>query len=123
MKIKEQLNQKYVLKAFDWQCSRSLARGDNAANCYPMKRSQRMKACVSGPARCWHHLSVLAMARGSRPARVKYCVLCGRFSLEEPPGTQRVYCRPGTPPPTKVTVLSDKEQKEWVKDTQGITEQ
>ncbi|XP_075887666.1 5'-3' exoribonuclease 1 [Nelusetta ayraudi] len=45
-----------------------------------------------------------------------------KFSLEEPPGAQRVYSRPGTPPPTKVTVLSDKEQKEWVKDSQGITE-
>ncbi|XP_071346640.1 5'-3' exoribonuclease 1 isoform X2 [Trachinotus anak] len=45
-----------------------------------------------------------------------------RFCLEEPPGVQRVYDRPSTPPPTKVTCLSDKEQKEWVKDVQGITE-
>lgn len=53
----------------------------------------------------------------------KHFILCGRFNLEEPPGPQRVYSRPGTPPPTKVTVLSDKEQKDWVKDSQGITEQ
>uniref|UniRef100_A0A3Q3M3T5 5'-3' exoribonuclease 1 n=1 Tax=Mastacembelus armatus TaxID=205130 RepID=A0A3Q3M3T5_9TELE len=45
-----------------------------------------------------------------------------KFFLEEPPGVQRVYDRPSTPPPTKVTYLSDKEQKEWVKDVQGITE-
>uniref|UniRef100_A0A3Q1CJI1 5'-3' exoribonuclease 1 n=1 Tax=Amphiprion ocellaris TaxID=80972 RepID=A0A3Q1CJI1_AMPOC len=45
-----------------------------------------------------------------------------KFYLEEPPGVQRVYDRPSTPPPTKVTCLSDKEQKEWVKDVQGITE-
>uniref|UniRef100_A0A3Q1FP20 5'-3' exoribonuclease 1 n=1 Tax=Acanthochromis polyacanthus TaxID=80966 RepID=A0A3Q1FP20_9TELE len=44
------------------------------------------------------------------------------FYLEEPPGVQRVYDRPSSPPPTKVTCLSDKEQKEWVKDVQGITE-
>uniref|UniRef100_A0A4W6BRE4 5'-3' exoribonuclease 1 n=1 Tax=Lates calcarifer TaxID=8187 RepID=A0A4W6BRE4_LATCA len=45
-----------------------------------------------------------------------------KFSLEELPGVQRVYDRPSTPPPTKVTCLSDKEQKDWVKDVQGITE-
>lgn len=46
-----------------------------------------------------------------------------RFCLEEPPGVQRVYDRPSTPPPTKVTCLSDKEKKDWVKDVQGLTEQ
>uniref|UniRef100_A0A665V7J0 5'-3' exoribonuclease 1 n=1 Tax=Echeneis naucrates TaxID=173247 RepID=A0A665V7J0_ECHNA len=45
-----------------------------------------------------------------------------KFCLEEPPGVQRVYDRPSTPPPTKVICLSDKEQKDWVKDVQGITE-
>ncbi|XP_053186193.1 5'-3' exoribonuclease 1 isoform X1 [Scomber japonicus] len=45
-----------------------------------------------------------------------------KFSLEEPPGVQRIYDRPSTPPPTKVNRLSDKEQKDWVKDVQGITE-
>lgn len=46
-----------------------------------------------------------------------------RFCLEEPPGVQRLYTRASTPPPTKVTCLSDKEQKDWLKDVQGITEQ
>ncbi|KAK2821907.1 hypothetical protein Q5P01_021972 [Channa striata] len=45
-----------------------------------------------------------------------------KFYLEEPPGVQRLYDRPSTPPPIKVTCLSDKEQKDWVKDVQGITE-
>ncbi|XP_019724925.1 5'-3' exoribonuclease 1 isoform X2 [Hippocampus comes] len=45
-----------------------------------------------------------------------------RFSLEEPPGVQRVYRSHSTPPPTRVTYLSDKEQRDWVKDIQGITE-
>lgn len=45
-----------------------------------------------------------------------------KFYLEEPPGVQRVYDRPSTPPPAKVTCLFDKEQKEWIKDVQGITE-
>ncbi|XP_042285493.1 5'-3' exoribonuclease 1 [Thunnus maccoyii] len=45
-----------------------------------------------------------------------------KFSLEEPPGVQRLYDRPSTPPPTKITHLSDKEQKDWVKEVQGITE-
>uniref|UniRef100_A0A674PMA7 5'-3' exoribonuclease 1 n=1 Tax=Takifugu rubripes TaxID=31033 RepID=A0A674PMA7_TAKRU len=45
-----------------------------------------------------------------------------KFCLDEPPGLQRMYNRASTPPPTKVTCLSDKEQKDWVKDVQGITE-
>uniref|UniRef100_UPI0037E9C2BE 5'-3' exoribonuclease 1 isoform X2 n=1 Tax=Semicossyphus pulcher TaxID=241346 RepID=UPI0037E9C2BE len=45
-----------------------------------------------------------------------------KFSLEEPPGVQQIYDRPSTPPPTKVICLSDKEQKDWVKDVQGISE-
>ncbi|XP_062338193.1 5'-3' exoribonuclease 1 isoform X1 [Osmerus eperlanus] len=44
-----------------------------------------------------------------------------KFCLEEPAGVQRLY-EEGTPPPTKVIYLSDKEQKDWVKDVQGITE-
>uniref|UniRef100_A0A8C7VAW9 5'-3' exoribonuclease 1 n=1 Tax=Oncorhynchus mykiss TaxID=8022 RepID=A0A8C7VAW9_ONCMY len=44
-----------------------------------------------------------------------------RFFLEEPAGMQKLYNR-DSPPPTKVTYLSDKEQKDWVKDVQGITE-
>ncbi|XP_054623028.1 5'-3' exoribonuclease 1 isoform X2 [Dunckerocampus dactyliophorus] len=45
-----------------------------------------------------------------------------KFSLHEPQGDQRVYDRPSTPPPIKVTFLSDKEQREWEKEVQGITE-
>ncbi|KAA8586685.1 hypothetical protein FQN60_000521 [Etheostoma spectabile] len=62
----------------------------------------------------WPHLEearIIAVSDGD----VKFC-------LEEPPGVQRVYDRPSTPPPTKVTCLSDKEQKDWVKDVQGLTE-
>uniref|UniRef100_A0A8C7MTG9 5'-3' exoribonuclease 1 n=1 Tax=Oncorhynchus kisutch TaxID=8019 RepID=A0A8C7MTG9_ONCKI len=44
-----------------------------------------------------------------------------KFFLEEPAGVQKLYDR-DSPPPTKVTYLSDKEQKDWVKDVQGITE-
>uniref|UniRef100_A0A8C7WK24 5'-3' exoribonuclease 1 n=1 Tax=Oncorhynchus mykiss TaxID=8022 RepID=A0A8C7WK24_ONCMY len=44
-----------------------------------------------------------------------------KFFLEEPAGMQKLYNR-DSPPPTKVTYLSDKEQKDWVKDVQGITE-
>ncbi|XP_077392557.1 5'-3' exoribonuclease 1 [Festucalex cinctus] len=45
-----------------------------------------------------------------------------KFALEEPPVVQRVYQSPSSPPPTNVTYLSDKEQRDWVKDIQGITE-
>ncbi|XP_037132370.1 5'-3' exoribonuclease 1 isoform X1 [Syngnathus acus] len=45
-----------------------------------------------------------------------------KFSLDEPSGVQRVYHSPSTPPPTKVTYLLDKEQRDWIKDIQGITE-
>uniref|UniRef100_A0A8C7KFW1 5'-3' exoribonuclease 1 n=1 Tax=Oncorhynchus kisutch TaxID=8019 RepID=A0A8C7KFW1_ONCKI len=44
-----------------------------------------------------------------------------KFFLEEPAGMQKLYDG-DSPPPTKVTYLSDKEQKDWVKDVQGITE-
>ncbi|XP_062844224.1 5'-3' exoribonuclease 1 [Trichomycterus rosablanca] len=43
-----------------------------------------------------------------------------KFYLEEPTGVQQVY--EDVPPPVRVVYLSDKEQKEWVKDVQGITE-
>ncbi|XP_008277072.1 5'-3' exoribonuclease 1 [Stegastes partitus] len=43
-----------------------------------------------------------------------------KFYLEEPPGVQQIYDRPSTPPPTKVTCLSDKEQKDWVQDSQDV---
>uniref|UniRef100_A0A8C3GB14 5'-3' exoribonuclease 1 n=1 Tax=Cyclopterus lumpus TaxID=8103 RepID=A0A8C3GB14_CYCLU len=62
----------------------------------------------------WPHLEearIIAVSDGN----VKFC-------LDEPPGVQRVYDRPSTPPPTKVTCPSDKEQKDWVKDVQGLTE-
>lgn len=64
----------------------------------------------------------LTLSDGKQPSLNVTNLLC-RFCLEESPGVQRVYGRPSTPPPTKVTCLSDKEQKEWVKDVQGIIEQ
>ncbi|KAJ8357875.1 hypothetical protein SKAU_G00206690 [Synaphobranchus kaupii] len=44
-----------------------------------------------------------------------------KFSLEEAPGTQALYLG-HTPPPTKVAYLSDKEQKDWLKEVQTFTE-
>ncbi|KAJ8274224.1 hypothetical protein COCON_G00088490 [Conger conger] len=44
-----------------------------------------------------------------------------KFSLDEAPGAQTLYLV-NTPPPTKVAYLSDKEQKDWLKDVQGFTE-
>ncbi|XP_048018575.1 5'-3' exoribonuclease 1 isoform X1 [Megalobrama amblycephala] len=44
-----------------------------------------------------------------------------KFFLEEPSGSQVLYLD-NTPPPTKVTHLTDKEQKEWVKEVQGLSE-
>lgn len=41
--------------------------------------------------------------------------------MEEAAGVQKLY--EDTPPPVKVVYLSDKEQKEWEKEVQGITEQ
>lgn len=54
---------------------------------------------------------------------MKSSLMVARFCLEEPVGVQRLYPTASTPPPTKVTCLSDKEQKDWQKDVQGITEQ
>nr|XP_060623773.1 5'-3' exoribonuclease 1 isoform X1 [Anolis sagrei ordinatus] len=44
-----------------------------------------------------------------------------KFSLEEPPGTQKLYMGNAVPP-TKVTYVGDKEQNLWKKDIQGISE-
>ncbi|GAA6099593.1 5'-3' exoribonuclease 1 isoform X1, partial [Tachysurus ichikawai] len=44
-----------------------------------------------------------------------------KFFLDEATGAQKLF--EDTPPPVKVVYLSDKEQKDWVKDVQGITEQ
>ncbi|XP_076837756.1 5'-3' exoribonuclease 1 isoform X2 [Brachyhypopomus gauderio] len=44
-----------------------------------------------------------------------------KIFLEESPGVQKLYLD-STPPPVKVIYLNDKEQKDWVKDVQGITE-
>ncbi|XP_042521640.1 5'-3' exoribonuclease 1 isoform X2 [Dipodomys spectabilis] len=45
-----------------------------------------------------------------------------KFYLEEPPGTQKVYLG-RTPPPSKVVHLGDKEQSNWTKEVQGISDQ
>lgn len=45
-----------------------------------------------------------------------------RFYLEEPPGTQKLYLG-RTAPPSKVMRLGDKEQSNWIKEVQGISEQ
>ncbi|KAM6224640.1 5'-3' exoribonuclease 1 isoform 2-T2 [Rhynchocyon petersi] len=44
-----------------------------------------------------------------------------KFYLEEPPGTQRLYLG-RTVPPSKVAHLGDKEQSNWTKEVQGISE-
>uniref|UniRef100_A0A8C2GM88 5'-3' exoribonuclease 1 n=1 Tax=Cyprinus carpio TaxID=7962 RepID=A0A8C2GM88_CYPCA len=44
-----------------------------------------------------------------------------KFSLDEPSGSQMLYLG-NTPPPAEVTHLTDKEQKEWVKEVQGLSE-
>uniref|UniRef100_A0A8C4PH68 5'-3' exoribonuclease 1 n=1 Tax=Equus asinus asinus TaxID=83772 RepID=A0A8C4PH68_EQUAS len=44
-----------------------------------------------------------------------------KFYLEEPPGTQKLYLG-RTAPPSKVVHLGDKEQSNWTKEVQGISE-
>ncbi|KAG7262043.1 hypothetical protein CRUP_015991 [Coryphaenoides rupestris] len=41
----------------------------------------------------------------------------------EPPGVQKVYEGPSSRPPSRTSQLSDKENKDWLKDVQGSTEQ
>lgn len=45
-----------------------------------------------------------------------------RFYLEERPGAQKLY-RGNAVPPTKVTVVGEKENNVWIKEIQGISEQ
>ncbi|XP_008065493.1 5'-3' exoribonuclease 1 [Carlito syrichta] len=44
-----------------------------------------------------------------------------KFYLEEPPGTQKLYLG-RTAPPSKVVHLGDKEQSNWTKEVQGISD-
>ncbi|XP_042312983.1 5'-3' exoribonuclease 1 isoform X2 [Sceloporus undulatus] len=44
-----------------------------------------------------------------------------KFSLEELPGTQKLYMGNAVPP-TKITYVGDKEQNIWMKEIQGISE-
>ncbi|XP_037699383.1 LOW QUALITY PROTEIN: 5'-3' exoribonuclease 1 [Choloepus didactylus] len=44
-----------------------------------------------------------------------------KFYLEEPPGTQKLYFG-RTAPPSKVVLLGDKEESNWTKEVQGISE-
>ncbi|XP_047419394.1 5'-3' exoribonuclease 1 [Sciurus carolinensis] len=44
-----------------------------------------------------------------------------KFYIEEPPGTQKLYLG-RTVPPSKVIHLGDKEQSNWTKEVQGISE-
>ncbi|XP_066475820.1 5'-3' exoribonuclease 1 isoform X2 [Tiliqua scincoides] len=44
-----------------------------------------------------------------------------KFTLEEPPGVQKVYMG-NDMPPTKVAYVGDKEQNTWMKEIQGISE-
>lgn len=45
-----------------------------------------------------------------------------RFYLEERPGAQKLY-RGNAMPPTKVTLVGEKENNIWIKEIQGISEQ
>lgn len=45
-----------------------------------------------------------------------------RFTLEEPPGIQKLYMGNDIPP-SKVAYVGDKENNIWMKEIQGISEQ
>uniref|UniRef100_A0A665V7T0 5'-3' exoribonuclease 1 n=1 Tax=Echeneis naucrates TaxID=173247 RepID=A0A665V7T0_ECHNA len=104
------IDERCLLAAME-PCNSKLTKEENARNCHT--------ECI-----VYTYDSELDFTyTSSLPQLFPNIVHChARFCLEEPPGVQRVYDRPSTPPPTKVICLSDKEQKDWVKDVQGITE-
>ncbi|KAK7158949.1 hypothetical protein R3I94_005324 [Phoxinus phoxinus] len=83
--------------------------------CKEMEQVEDVSALVLGKSLFvnWPHLMearVVAVSDGET-----------KFFLEEPSGSQVLYLE-NTLPPIKVTHLTDKEQKEWVKEVQGLSE-
>uniref|UniRef100_A0A8C8TZS7 5'-3' exoribonuclease 1 n=1 Tax=Peromyscus maniculatus bairdii TaxID=230844 RepID=A0A8C8TZS7_PERMB len=104
------IDEKRLLEAME-TCNHSLKKEER-------KRNQHSECLM-----CWYDRETEFTYSSPWPEKfpaIERC--CTRFYLEEPPGTQKVYLGK-TAPPTKVIQLADKEQSNWTKEIQGISEQ
>ncbi|CAO2633948.1 5'-3' exoribonuclease 1 [Lemmus lemmus] len=104
------IDEKRLLEAME-TCNHSLKKEER-------KRNQHSECLM-----CWYDRDTEFTYSSPWPEKfpaIERC--CARFYLEEPPGTQKVYLGK-TAPPSKVIELSDKEQSNWTKEIQGISEQ
>uniref|UniRef100_A0A8C6HE03 5'-3' exoribonuclease 1 n=1 Tax=Mus spicilegus TaxID=10103 RepID=A0A8C6HE03_MUSSI len=90
---------------------------------HSLKKEERKRNQHSECLMCWYDRDTEFTYSSPWPEKfpaIERC--CTRFYIEEPPGTQKVYLGK-TAPPSKVIQLTDKEQSNWTKEIQGISEQ
>uniref|UniRef100_A0A2K5JHS5 5'-3' exoribonuclease 1 n=1 Tax=Colobus angolensis palliatus TaxID=336983 RepID=A0A2K5JHS5_COLAP len=103
------IDEKRLLEAME-TCNHSLKKEER-------KRNQHSECLM-----CWYDRDTEFVYPSPWPEKfpaIERC--CTRFYLEEPPGTQKLYLG-RTAPPSKVVHLGDKEQSNWAKEVQGISE-
>uniref|UniRef100_A0A8C5ZU58 5'-3' exoribonuclease 1 n=1 Tax=Marmota marmota marmota TaxID=9994 RepID=A0A8C5ZU58_MARMA len=103
------IDEKRLLEAME-TCNHSLKKEER-------KRNQHSECLM-----CWYDRDTEFTYPSPWPEKfpaIERC--CTRFYLEEPPGTQKLYLG-RTVPPSKVIHLGDKEQSNWTKEVQGISE-
>uniref|UniRef100_A0A2K5RZW3 5'-3' exoribonuclease 1 n=1 Tax=Cebus imitator TaxID=2715852 RepID=A0A2K5RZW3_CEBIM len=103
------IDEKRLLEAME-TCNHSLKKEER-------KRNQHSECLM-----CWYDRDTEFIYPSPWPEKfpaIERC--CTRFYLEEPPGTQKLYSG-RTAPPSKVIHLGDKEQSNWAKEIQGISE-
>uniref|UniRef100_A0A8I5XWP1 5'-3' exoribonuclease 1 n=1 Tax=Rattus norvegicus TaxID=10116 RepID=A0A8I5XWP1_RAT len=104
------IDEKRLLEAME-TCNHSLKKEER-------KRNQHSECLM-----CWYDSDTEFTYSSPWPEKFPAIERCStRFYMEEPPGTQKVYLGK-TAPPCKVIQLSDKEQSNWTKEIQGISEQ
>uniref|UniRef100_A0A8C4L5Y7 5'-3' exoribonuclease 1 n=1 Tax=Equus asinus asinus TaxID=83772 RepID=A0A8C4L5Y7_EQUAS len=89
---------------------------------HSLKKEERKRNRHSECLMCWYDRDTEFTYPSPWPEKfpaIERC--CTRFYLEEPPGTQKLYLG-RTAPPSKVVHLGDKEQSNWTKEVQGISE-
>uniref|UniRef100_A0A8C5KDS2 5'-3' exoribonuclease 1 n=1 Tax=Jaculus jaculus TaxID=51337 RepID=A0A8C5KDS2_JACJA len=103
------IDEKRLLEAME-TCNHSLKKEER-------KRNQHSECLM-----CWYDKDTEFTYSSPWPEKfpdIERC--CTRFYLEEPLGSQRVYLGKNAPP-SKVVQLGDKDQSNWTKEVQGISE-
>nr|KAF6384177.1 5'-3' exoribonuclease 1 [Pipistrellus kuhlii] len=87
-----------------------------------LKKEERKRNQHSECLMCWYDRDTEFTYPSPWPEKFPAIERCHtRFFMEEPPGIQKLYLG-RTAPPSKVVHLGDKEQSNWTKEVQGISE-